>query len=524
MKKKLLSFLLVMVVAVGLGGAVCARQPSGEFRIAVESLMPENVDPHIASNMCKWYLSLLYDSLVGIESTKKELSPETGIAFQWEHSADYKDWTFYLREGIKFHNGDEVTAEDVKYSLDRLLGPVSVSSNKALIARTIDSVEIIDRYKVCIHCKKPDSMVPLYMSEQSGNEGMIVPKKYIEEKGDEYFGNHPIGTGPYKFKKHIPGSYMVFEEAGEHWYLGVPRYTHFRISIVPEAMARIGLLSRGEVDVIEIPRERIKEVTKLGFPIVQDPQQGVTMILFHETDDENHVTHDIRVRKALIFAIDRQAVLETLFGGVGELATSCLATPMTIGYEPADPLYPYDPERAKTLLKEAGYGPGNPCKIHIYSFPFIGFAEAEAFIETAASYWEKVGFEVEIVKLPEYSAFRPKWRGRTTGGGLAPQFFGARPWAMVAAHLLCHSSSPMTITKMTEMDAAIEKALAVLDPKERAICANKVNHILHENYLCLPLIMAPGCFAVNTETISDWKQWDMGATNYDYNLEWILFR
>ncbi|MFX0200178.1 MAG: ABC transporter substrate-binding protein, partial [Candidatus Hodarchaeota archaeon] len=483
MKKKLLSYLVIFGVAVSLvcvGNAdfASARTPKGEFRIAVTTLMGELLGPVSGTIAFKWFHTLLYDSLVGIEPPSTDLSHKTGIAYRWEHSPDYKHWTFYLRKGIKFHNGDEVTAEDVKYTLDRAVGPLGLTPNKVNIQKMIDYVEVADKYKVIIHTKQPDSLVPLMISEQIGTESMVVPKKYIEEKSDEYFRAHPIGTGPYKFKEHKPGAYMLFEAVDEHWALGVPKYKYVRISIVPETLARLGLLERGEADLIEVPRDWVREVKKRGLPIVEDPLEGTTILFFHEIWNKDYPISDIRVRNALCLGLDKQTILDTLFDGIGELAPYGYQTKASIGYEPADPAYPYDPEKAKALLKAAGYGPENPCRIPVYSFPMSAFPEAEKVIEAAKTYWDKVGFDIQIIKEPDYGVWRKRWTSHKTKGGISPNQVGGRIWSIPANNnLLCRPGGSITCRAAAkdfpELEEAFQKALTEIDPEKRPALAHR---------------------------------------------------
>ena len=141
MKQKVAMFVLFLFIGCFLINAADARTSEGEFRIAVTNLTTEILDPTAGPTDTKWYLTLLYDSVVGIEPPSTELSSNTGLASSWKHSPDYKVWTFNLREGIKFHNGDEVTADDFKFTLERALGPGGVSSNKSSLAKTIDTIE-----------------------------------------------------------------------------------------------------------------------------------------------------------------------------------------------------------------------------------------------------------------------------------------------------------------------------------------------------------------------------------------------
>lgn len=527
-RKVLLSFFAFLVVIslqiLLYTNETIARTPKGEFRIAVDTMSDEPMEPVQGTVCSKWYYNLMYDSLVGIEPPSMELSHKTGVAKRWEHSADYKDWTFYLREGIKFHNGEDLTAEDVKYTLDRAVGPVSISTNKGIVKDTIDSVEVIDRYKVVVHCKNPSSMLPIILSENIGAEAMIVPKDYIEEKGNDYFRLHPIGSGPYKFKEHKVGAYLLCEAVDKHWAFGVPKYKYIRFSIVPEYIARLGLLERGETDLITVPRRHVPETKKRGFPILKDPQNLNTIFFIANTFKKECPQSDIRVREALNIAIDRKAVHDKLYSGLGELARYQWAIPASIGYEPAPLPYPYNPERAKELLKEAGYGPDKPCKMNLYSFPMTGHEEAEDFVKLAAAWWDDVGFDITIKKLPEFAPYRKMVLSGKTGCDIWPDTFGGRVWSVPTEYIIKHSSGgPFSTAKMPDMDRAMEEAMAAVDPDKQATLAHRVHMMCYNRYLDIPLVTVPGCYSINTKTVPNWKDWKMGATVYDINLEWVLF-
>jgi len=207
MKRKWLVLPVALVLVVALLLPACAKEevaPTVEntLTIAVDSLGQDNFDPLTVGIQNKRYLTLLFDSLVG-HIIEGQLSEETGIAYKWEMTPDGKTWTFYLREGIRFHNGDELTAEDVKFHLDRVFDPASGSTQVPALRTAIDSVEAVDPYKVVVRLNAPSIFLPEMLSELTGTEGMICSKRYIEEEGIDYLATHPMGTGPFKMKEFV---------------------------------------------------------------------------------------------------------------------------------------------------------------------------------------------------------------------------------------------------------------------------------------------------------------------------------
>ena len=167
---------------------------------------------------------------------------------------------------------------------------------------------------------------------------------------------------------------------------------------------------------------------------------------------------------------------------------------------------------------------GNPCKITIASFTTASFPEAGPVVEVLASYWENVGFKVQIKKVPEAGAWTKKWRAFDTGGALSPQFVGGRANAIPVINYIGHSSTKAHVAAIPELDKQIDDALAELDPDKQAKKAHALMQKMYDLYINVPLILVSGTYGVNPETIPDWKDWKMGSNMWDLNLEWVVFR
>ena len=297
-----------------------------------------------------------------------------GSPSKWENSADHKRWTFHLRKGVKFHTGDEMTSEDVKFSLQRAMGKRSTTGYAGPLRTLIQDIETPAPDRVVIVTKDPTLIIPTYLSRSLSTEGMVLPKKYIEANGDDVFARKPVGSGPYKFVEQVIGSHIKLTAVDNHWRIGTPKYKTVTFKLVPEETTRIALLRRGEVDVADVSRERVKELEKEGFP--DPPPQG--------GGDPPHVvgarsrrpvgpTKDKRVREALNLAIDRNEIAQSIFGGFAEPA----AIPMGLSWSfkdvgfkvTPDMQYAYDPARAKKLLAEAGHANGFPLDMYAFQLP-----------------------------------------------------------------------------------------------------------------------------------------------------------
>ena len=208
----------------------------------------------------------MFDYLVG---TTPDGQPSTsgGIATKWENSPDYKRWTFHLRKGVKFHNGDDLTSEDVKFSLQRAIGKRSTTGYAGPLRTLIQDIETPAPDRVVIVTKEPTLIIPTYLSRSLSTEGMVLPKKYIEANGDDAFARKPVGSGPFKFVEQVTGSHIKMTAVDNHWRIGTPKYKNVTFRLVPEETTRIALLRRGEVDVADVSRERVKELEKEAFPV-----------------------------------------------------------------------------------------------------------------------------------------------------------------------------------------------------------------------------------------------------------------
>src|SRR5256712_8820829 len=195
-------------------------------------------------------------------TTDGQPSQAGGLAGKWESSADHRRWTFHLRKGVKFHNGDEMTSEDVKFSLQRAMSKRSTTGYAGPLRMLIVDIETPAPDRVVIVTKDPTLIIPTYLSRSLSTEGMILPKKYLEAAGDDAFAQKPVGSGPYKFVEQVTGSHIKLAAVDNHWRIGVPRFKTVTFKLVPEETTRIALLRRGEVDIADVSRERVKEIER----------------------------------------------------------------------------------------------------------------------------------------------------------------------------------------------------------------------------------------------------------------------
>ncbi len=291
-------------------------------------------------NIFESLLTFHYDN----KTQKTTLLPV--LAKKWEQSPDGKTWTFYLREGVKFHDGTPFNAEAVKYNIDRTLKDkprTKFSEFRGIIQR----VEIVEDYTVKFHCSK---VVGHFLHLFGVAVSHIVSPASVEKYGSKV-GLHPTGTGPFKFVKWVPGERVELEKYNDYW--GKKAYLDGIVyRFVVDANARINMLLTGELDVAEnIPLQDFERLKKTGAVDVRTVKTPELFRLF--LNARTFPTNDSRVRQAINSAIDRPGIISAIFRGHAEIAKSVVAS-SSWGYYPASE-NKYNPDKAKKLLKEAGF-------------------------------------------------------------------------------------------------------------------------------------------------------------------------
>src|SRR5437773_1121501 len=265
--------------------------------------------------------------------------------------------------------------------------------------------------------------------------GGHIVKFYLDQIFDYLVGVTPdgqlsadVGSAPYRFVEQVTGSHIKLEAVPAHWRAGTPKYRVLTFKIVPEESTRLAMLRRGEVDIMEVSRERVKELQRSGMPIVtkrQDAHVDFWWIL----PWTNAPIRDKRVREALNIAIDRAELIDSVFAGMAEpgavpYAMASAMRDVKFRITP-EHVYQHDPARAKRLLSEAGYANGFSMELYAYQLP--GLPEGRTMAEALAGYWHKIGVQTTLVPV-DYVAFRQKWFDRSAPGALGYYNQSNRDW------------------------------------------------------------------------------------------------
>jgi peptide/nickel transport system substrate-binding protein len=346
---------LLLLSAFGLAGMPLragAAQPAGELTYGVHvSLAPSWFDPAEASGMITPFMILyaLHDAMLK-PMPGEALAPS--LAETWSADEDGRCYEFVLRDGIRFHNGDPVTAEDVKFSFERYRG-----TSHELMRTRVAVVEVRDQRRVRFRLAEPWPDFPTFYATTTG-AGWIVPKKHIETVGEEGFKKAPVGAGPYKFVSFKPGLELVLEAFDGYWRKP-PAVKRLIMRVIPEEVTRLVALKRGEVDIVySIRGELARELEQTpGLTLKPALIQVNFFVYFADQWDPKSPWHDVRVRRAATLAIDGQGSSEALMLGHALVSGNPLVpTHYDFYWQPPPPVY--DPEQARELLKEAGFPNG----------------------------------------------------------------------------------------------------------------------------------------------------------------------
>jgi peptide/nickel transport system substrate-binding protein len=315
---------------------------------------PDSLDPHrTAGTLTFQTAKSLYDTLAEPDMSGKIVA---ALAESWEVSPDGLTWKFTLRKGVVFHNGEKMTSKDVKATLDRVMNKATAAP-KASEFQAIVAIETPDDLSVVLKLKEP--AVPLLATLASGWSA-ILPKSLIEANHD--FATKPVGTGPFKLKEWVRDNRIVLQKNPNYWIKDLPKLDEVVINIIPERAVQVQGLISGQlqandmVDKDDVPTlEKSKDV--------KVDKALTAQILVLSINCNHPLLKDVRVRQAVSHAIDKQKVLDVVYGGGKPVGTFMdYSNPY---YKDLTSLYPYDPEKAKKLLAEAGVGADKPFEITV---------------------------------------------------------------------------------------------------------------------------------------------------------------
>jgi peptide/nickel transport system substrate-binding protein len=460
-------------IAAGAARSARATAPQGQLTYAVHvSLAPTWFDPAETLGLITPFMVLyaLHDALVK-PMPGNLYSPS--LAQSSAASEDGLGYEFVLRPGIRFHNGEPVTAEDVKFSFERYRGAAH-----ELMQEQMGAIETPDPQHVRFKLKKPWPDFLIFYSSASG-AGWIVPKKYVEQVGDDGFRRAPIGAGPYKFVSFTPGVELVLDAFEDYWRK-TPAVKRLVMKVIPDEATRLAALKGGEVDIAYSIRaelaEEIQRTPGLGLkPVVaQDPN----WIYFPDQWDPKSPWHDLRVRQAANLALDRNAMNQALFLGYCKITNSIIPANFEYYWQP--PAAVYDPDQAKKLLAAAGHPNGFDAGLFYCDSAYTNMCEA------AADYLRQVGIRSKLEPV-ERAGFLAAFSGKKYKGGVLRAASGAFGNTATRLASFVVKGGAYVYGSYPEIDELYPQQADAMDHAKRAAILEKMQQLVHEKAMFVPI-------------------------------------
>lgn len=320
---------------------------------------PDHLDAHrMQSASIYWFVTgALYNGLVSADDNYNIVP---NLFKSWEYKEGGKIWDFKLEEGVKFHDGSDLTAEIVKWNLERAMDPKTGWTERRDFVDVIDRIEAVGKYTVRFYLKYPNPIFNIAPLSVTGRSVMMVSKQAVEKWGFKDFDNNPVGTGPFKLTEYVRDDHMTLVRNENYWKKGLPYLDKIVVKIIKDANTRFSALRAGEIQMMyDLPPEMVPMIQKTpGVTYLKSAPCSYVWLCFNMDPEAEKVGSaffkDVRVRQAISLAIDRDELVKLVVPGMGEPAYGG-PLPKTHRYYHQIDAIKYDPARAKQLLKEAGY-------------------------------------------------------------------------------------------------------------------------------------------------------------------------
>jgi peptide/nickel transport system substrate-binding protein len=449
-----------------------AGSPQGQLTWAVHfSLAPTWFDPAETPGMITPFLLMyaLHDAMV---KPMPGGPNEPCLAEGWKAAPDGLSYEFAIRAGAKFHNGEPVTAEDVKFSFERYRG-----TSAALMKERVHSMETPDERHVRFVLKRPWPDFLTFYSSATG-AGWIVPKKYVQQVGEDGYKKAPVGAGPYKFVSFTPGVELVME-AFEGYWRKTPSVKRLVFKVISDESTRLAALKRGEIDVVYSIRGELAEELQrtpgltLKPTVIQSPQ-WISML---DQWDPKSPWHDRRVRLAANLAIDRPAINQAITLGHSRLTYSIIPSTFDFFWQP--PAFAFDPAQAKKLLAEAGYPNGFDAGDYYLDISYANVQEA------IANYLQQVGIRTKLVsreRASHWSTYADK-----KYKNLAYTASGAFGNAATRLEAYVIGGGSYVYGTYPDLDSLFKDQAAELDRKKREALLHRIQQLMNEKVMHIPI-------------------------------------
>ena len=480
-RKTFWGMILILVLAVMTTlPAYSAKENELSFALTTD---PKSLDPRsIGGDYNFTILAYITERLCEYDMTQGKFIPV--LATSWT-KPDKLTWRFKLRQGVSFHNGEPFDAKAVKFTIDSIQDPAKAWANASWVG-DISEVKIVDDYTVDLITEKPSRSMLANLGYL-----FILPPKAAEELGDR-FGVQPIGTGKFVLEKYYPNDRIVMKRNDNYWGKK-PKLEKLTAKILPESATRMAALETGEVSLIPnlspdaIPR--MKANPKLSV-VVGDPARimHIAFILGKKPFD------NLKVREAFNYAVDRQAIVDTVMMGLAKVADAHLYHPSSPGFNPNLKAYNYDPQKAKKLLAEAGYPDGITVT---FGCPNGRYLRDQMVCEAIVGQMAEAGITVNLEAL-EWGTF---WSRAVTNHEFDMFFLGwispASPYTQLTWWFRTDPKSSKSNYSNPQVDELLIQAQNVLTDEEENQAYSKIQELLWNDLPWISLYFSPKIYGID---------------------------
>jgi len=410
----------------------------------------------------------IYDTLYAFDAEGKV---QPWVATSYEESEDGLRYTFNLRDDVRFHNGAQLTSEDVKYSVERILNPEVKSTRRPYFANLIDKVEVDGDHKVVFHLKHADGA---FLNKIAGYL-LLVPKEYTESLANhEDFARAPVGSGPYRFVGQRVGQSVELERFDDYWG-DKPGIEKLVFRVIPEPASRVNAILTGEVDLIDyvpgadVARLKENDGLKVNSVPVGSP---LAVRLYSNVPDSPLAKREVRL--ALNHALDTEAVIEGVLHGIGKPMASYISSAYPYGVDPELKPYGYDVQKARKLLADAGYPNGFKTELLCPSdWP-------KELCEAISAYWSQAGVQA-AVKVIDYAAWSRLNNTHKSGPMTIMQFSNAIYDPIHPISGAATKGGTWSDYYNPEVEKLVEEGSTETDVAKRDEIFQKIGRVLHED-------------------------------------------
>ncbi len=490
----------------------------GTLRVALQSFSVETLDPSLDAQDGLRYHGHMYDYLTGA-NPEGGLDTRYGLISGWASNADGSSFRLTLREGVEWHDGGQVIADDVRASLEYYFREEAACGVCGAVSQSVADIQVIDDRGVALHLSKPDVVFMALLAPVEGDMPLL-PAHILDGDGASALHSSPIGSGPWHFTGLSEGNYVEYEANKDYWSAErISLFDTLHISLVPEEDTRNALLKTDKIEVSPISIASISELKGGGFGIDGPKNVVSTAMRFFMSYDEDYLTSNLEFRKALALSVNMPEIVAAAYPpeAASVAGGSALFTPTSPGYVEALSPYEYDPEQAQTLLGQAGYD-GEPVKL--MSLVAYGLSEMPLINEMVAEQWSAVGINVEVIST-EWPSVQPRSLARPQEFeefAPAPVLHGAAPTRPggdingIRRYMSGADGAMLTYFAPNAGDGILAQVASITDDAERALILQALNRKTYGEYWAIPILWRHNIYAISPG-LSGWQPTDGTASD-----------